>query len=450
MARNHSRRPISYEKGAPQIWMVTDGCATGIAGLVSQGPDWETAKVAAFYSAKLNNAQRNYPVHEIEMLAGIETMLRHRDILQGIHFKWITDHKGLIYLLNQKAISGRQARWLEKISSFVFEVVYIAGSENVVADALSRMYSNDSQGTIRSRSEVTQHDLMDEDPAESVGEMTLLAGMEAIVATQRNSDKIKDVPGAETGRPETSKEFARRLKGKVVLRGPRERTEGESGSTTTPSTTTEANVMPELEPVMPNLEPTINSEDEIANTFASTNSDVVPDASLINVVLESDGIDLIKELQGRYKEDTILRSIIEKPKEFRNFEVKDELVYLKLDGRSLLCIPKITISGRSVHEIIISEAHSIVAHLGTSKTLNYLRDYVWWKDIASDTQAYCDTCHTCKQSKPSNQKPYGLLNPLAIPSEPWSSIGMDFIGPLPLSSNRDGNYDSITVIICLR
>ena len=75
-------------------------------------------------------------------------MLRHRDILQGVHFKWITDHKGLVYLLNQKNMSGCQAWWLEKISSFVFKVVYIAGSENMLADALSQMYAHDLVGTV--------------------------------------------------------------------------------------------------------------------------------------------------------------------------------------------------------------------------------------------------------------------------------------------------------------
>ena len=86
-ARDHRRVPLDYSKDAPMIWMVMDGCATGISGLVSQGNDWKTAKIAAFYSAKLNSAQQNYPIHEIEMLAGIETMLRHSDILQGTHFK---------------------------------------------------------------------------------------------------------------------------------------------------------------------------------------------------------------------------------------------------------------------------------------------------------------------------------------------------------------------------
>ena len=52
-------------------------------------------------------------------------------------------------------------------------------------------------------------------------------------------------------------------------------------------------------------------------------------------------------------------------------------------------------------------------------------------------------------SKPSNQKPYGLLNPLGIPSYPWESVGIDFVGPLPESRNRDGQFDSLTVVICL-
>ena len=76
-AREHHRVPINYDKSALPMWMVTNGCSTGVAGLISQGDDWRTARIAAFYSAKLNPAQQNYPVHEIEMLAGVETMLRH-------------------------------------------------------------------------------------------------------------------------------------------------------------------------------------------------------------------------------------------------------------------------------------------------------------------------------------------------------------------------------------
>jgi hypothetical protein len=85
-------------------------------------------------------------------------------------------------------------------------------------------------------------------------------------------------------------------------------------------------------------------------------------------------------------------------------------------------VPKFLINRRSAHEIIISEAHSLLAHLGVAKTIRYLQDHVWWKDMVSDTKAFCNTCMTCKRSKPSNQKPYDLLNPLKTPSYPWKSI----------------------------
>ena len=69
--------------------------------------------------------------------------------------------------------------------------------------------------------------------------------------------------------------------------------------------------------------------------------------------------------------------------------------------------------------------------------------------MVSDTEAFCRSCVTCQRSKPSNQKPYGLLNPLRIPTSPWEAIGIDFIGPLPDSKNRNGTFDTITVVICL-
>jgi hypothetical protein len=158
---------------------------------------------------------------------------------------------------------------------------------------------------------------------------------------------------------------------------------------------------------------------------------------------------LEKELQGKYINDPIFKKIMEKPSDFKNFSVKDGLIYIREHDRDALCIPNIAINGRNIREIVISEAHSLLAHLGTNKTLAYLRDYVWWKDIASDTNTFCQTCGTCKRSKPSNQKPFGLLNPLPVPGTPWESVGIDFVGPLPESSNRDGTFDSITVIICL-
>lgn len=74
---------------------------------------------------------------------------------------------------------------------------------------------------------------------------------------------------------------------------------------------------------------------------------------------------------------------------------------------------------------------------------------MWWKTLVSDTRSFCESCVTCRRSKSNNQKPYGLLNPLPVASHPWEAIGIDFVGPLPESSDRDATYDSITVVIDL-
>ena len=134
------------------------------------------------------------------------------------------------------------------------------------------------------------------------------------------------------------------------------------------------------------------------------------------------GIDLMAELHNKYSLDPTYQSILARPKEFRNFEVDGHLIYLKDKDKRVLCIPKVQIQGRSTCEIVISEAHSMLAHLGPSKTLDYLRDHMWWKDMVPDVKSFCETCHTCKTSKPSNQKPYGLLNPLSVPSYPLEWI----------------------------
>ena len=42
----------------------------------------------------------------------------------------------------------------------------------------------------------------------------------------------------------------------------------------------------------------------------------------------------------------------------------------------------------------------------------------------------------CVTSNPSNIK-LGLYTPLSVPSRPWESVSMDFVGGLPMS--RKGN-----------
>lgn len=49
-----------------------------------------------------------------------------------------TDHNSLKYFLEQMDLNEQQQKWVSKIQAYDFDVEYVKGKKNVVADALSR------------------------------------------------------------------------------------------------------------------------------------------------------------------------------------------------------------------------------------------------------------------------------------------------------------------------
>jgi hypothetical protein len=182
---------------------------------------------------------------------------------------------------------------------------------------------------------------------------------------------------------ETSKEFAARMKNNFVLKGPRSPAERKEGGSEVQNTDSSLSFEPDTSLT---TDSTPDNTQNIVPDLAADDSVVTPaNTSLLSIASQSmQGIDLLTELHEKYHLDSAYQAILAKPSDFRNFEVKNQVVYLKKPEKRILCIPKVLIQGRSAREIVISEAHSMLAHLGASKTLDYLRDHVWWKDMVSD------------------------------------------------------------------
>ena len=116
--------------------LISDASVTGCGAVLIQ-----KGRPVAYYSAKFSSAEFNYTTTEQEQLGIIKALKEWRCYLEGCKGLTIhTDHNPLIYLKSQPMLSRRQARWLDFLSRFEFEIKHIEGSKNP-ADSLSRLHS---------------------------------------------------------------------------------------------------------------------------------------------------------------------------------------------------------------------------------------------------------------------------------------------------------------------
>ena len=111
-------------------------CIGGVLEQQEASGSWHPVE---YYSKRLSTSERNYSATDREYVAIRQCLERWRHFLVGIKFLILTDHVALTYIRSSATVSRRNARWLEFLSQFCFDIEHIKGRENVVADALSRV-----------------------------------------------------------------------------------------------------------------------------------------------------------------------------------------------------------------------------------------------------------------------------------------------------------------------
>jgi hypothetical protein len=127
----------------------------------------------------------------------------------------------------------------------------------------------------------------------------------------------------------------------------------------------------------------------------------------------------------------------------RHYHLDDGLIIHNSSG--CLVIPQ----EKDIKQRILQEAHdaAVGGHFGITRTYETISRRFFWPRMYQEVKRYVQGCATCARTKSSNQKPYGLLQPLDIPDERWRRINIDFITKLP--TTQDGNDTIITIIDAL-
>lgn len=129
---------LSHFDPEADLIVETDASLHGSGAVLLQVIDGQE-RVVAYYSKLLSKSQRNYCATKRELLSIVLALAHFHVYLYG-HKKFTvrTDHSSLRWLLGFKDLEGQLARWLERLQLYDFNIVYRAGSNIPVADALSR------------------------------------------------------------------------------------------------------------------------------------------------------------------------------------------------------------------------------------------------------------------------------------------------------------------------
>ena len=119
------------------VYVDASSVATG--GVLLQHDANNQLHPIAYHSAKLQPAERNYTIGELEMLAVVHALHYWKCFLEGADFTIWTDHSNLTSFITSPTLNGRQSRWASFVQTYLpgMTIRYKRGAENM-ADALSR------------------------------------------------------------------------------------------------------------------------------------------------------------------------------------------------------------------------------------------------------------------------------------------------------------------------
>lgn len=122
----------------------SDASHKGMGAVLLQRDENNNEFVIEYASKAFTKCELNYPTIKKEATALVWSIKRFHHYLFGRNFLLESDHRPLQWLMSKKDTMGSLGRMALLLQQYDFEVKYIPGKNNVLADALSRVYNVNS------------------------------------------------------------------------------------------------------------------------------------------------------------------------------------------------------------------------------------------------------------------------------------------------------------------
>ncbi len=96
----------------------------------------QEGKLVAYYSKKLNSAQKNYSTIDKELLCDTATLCKFHSMFLGAELHVHTDHNNILSIGDS---SQQRLCWISYVDEYGLELHYVEGPHSVIADTFSRL-----------------------------------------------------------------------------------------------------------------------------------------------------------------------------------------------------------------------------------------------------------------------------------------------------------------------
>jgi transposase InsO family protein len=390
------------------IRVETDASNFAMAGILSQPDEEGRWHPIAFWSRKFNGTEVGYGTPDKEMFAIVESFKHWRHYLEGPEkpVEVLSDHHNLQGFMKQPRLNGRQARWCMLLAPYDFVIKHRPGNRNP-ADGPSR-----------------RPDYAGETPSNLDLLPTLARKMAAVESLRVTAAGLYIATEAQVGS----------IRCRALTKGAQEEslTQNKGGA---------AETRP-IPLVQASSETSLPREQYITRAQARQ---AAKDEDIYAPVISISLVGMIREAQ---KADETSEAFKRGDKHTKSGRLPDGYM---INPEGLLCFKdRLVVPEEAAlrHEIMrIYHDDPLAGHFGGNRTRELISRKFFWPGMDVQIREYVRECPVCQGMVTKRHRPYGALEPLPIPSRPWSQISMDFITGLPVNMRRHDEVDMIFVVV---
>lgn len=399
---------LQYPNFEKEFILKVDSSSLGCGGVLLQ-EHGDTELPVAYFSKTFKKGEKNKAIIEKELLAIYHSIMAFRPYIYGKKFKVYTDHKPLVYLFTMNNPSSKLVRIKLDLEEFDFDIIYIKGKENVLADALSRIPF----------SEIKQKDENEKDDDDE----QILAVTRSM---SRKNEQLKQNELKQAKNDKNSENELKKQETKIF-----DQTNGYNKK------------VPRVRTIYDKKKNLLNVNVYLRHKLlfkVTANANVKCKStltSIISCVRTAAQNKNLNEIQWSYDDPLF---------EVFDFEMFNEICAKILKNVKIAMIsPTKLVENNEEKQKLIAEYHNDRlrgGHCGRKKVYKRLRANYHWKGMVKDIADYLKNCKSCLLNKPKVK----TREPLKItetPERAFDIVEMDTIGPLVKSYN--GNLYAVTL-----